>query len=268
MQATTAPAAMTKGEREDLQRLIRQCEKVLKSAAKQRSAELLGDFENQWGSEYSFDDDATWAQAIKAVEREVAKAQALIAARCRELGIPSHFAPTISMHWHHRGYDNLLDDRKKQLRTVAETPIAAIEQKAIVEIELSCLEAQTQIAVSGLASDQARQFIEKLPSIETLMPRLAFAELAGEADPPIAEQLVSPNTLRQRRHRERQWALRNGPEALHNADVTPVPVPAGDALPAPDPAPAPAQPSAPAGDDPWHIPSDCRRVRAKAEGDS
>jgi hypothetical protein len=31
-------AAITKGEREDLQRLIRQREKVLKSAAKQRSA--------------------------------------------------------------------------------------------------------------------------------------------------------------------------------------------------------------------------------------
>jgi hypothetical protein len=32
------PKAMTKGEREDLQRLIYQREKVLKSAAKQRSA--------------------------------------------------------------------------------------------------------------------------------------------------------------------------------------------------------------------------------------
>ena len=50
-------ATMTKGEREDLQRLIRQREKVLKSAAKQRSAELLADFENQMGQEYKFDDD-------------------------------------------------------------------------------------------------------------------------------------------------------------------------------------------------------------------
>ena len=37
------PKAMTKGEREDLQRLIKQRERVLKSAAKQRSAELLAD---------------------------------------------------------------------------------------------------------------------------------------------------------------------------------------------------------------------------------
>jgi hypothetical protein len=53
-------AVMTKGEREDLQRLVRQREKVLKSAAKQRSADLLADFENQMGQEYSFDQDEVW----------------------------------------------------------------------------------------------------------------------------------------------------------------------------------------------------------------
>ncbi len=45
---------MTKGEREDLQRLIRQREKVLKSAATQRSKDLLADFENSLGAVYHF----------------------------------------------------------------------------------------------------------------------------------------------------------------------------------------------------------------------
>src|SRR5262245_35086050 len=62
--------AMTKGEREDLQRLIRPREKVLKSAAKQRSAELLADFENQMGSEFSFDDDAIEADRDRRESRE------------------------------------------------------------------------------------------------------------------------------------------------------------------------------------------------------
>ncbi len=48
------------------------------------------------------------------------------------------------------------------------------------------------------------------------MPALGYQELAGEADPPVIEQLVSPNALRQRRFRERQQALRD-------ADVTPKP---------------------------------------------
>jgi hypothetical protein len=97
---------------------------------------------------------------------------------------------------------------------MAETQIEAIERKAIVQIELSCLDAQTKLAVAGLTSDVARQFIEKLPAVEALMPALSFAEIAGEADPPVAEQLVSPNALRQRRHREKQAALRNVSQAL------------------------------------------------------
>jgi hypothetical protein len=46
-------SAITKHERDDLQRLIRQREKVLKSAAKLRSAEVLADFENQMGQDPS-----------------------------------------------------------------------------------------------------------------------------------------------------------------------------------------------------------------------
>ena len=214
---------MPKGEREDLQRLIRQREKVLKSAAKQRSAELLADFENQMGQEYSFDQDAVWEQAEKVAEREVEKAQKQVAARCRELGIPDQFAPSVSLVWHARGYGNSVAKRRTELRTMAVTQIASIEAKAITAIEMSCLEAQTQIAIAGLTTDAARSFFEKLPSIQALMPALSFAEIAGEAEPPIAEQLISSNALRQRRFREKQAALRrNGPEALQaplrNAD--------------------------------------------------
>jgi hypothetical protein len=43
------------------------------------------------------------------------------------------------------------------------------------------------------------------------MPALSYAAIAGEAEPPVAEQLVTPNALRQRRFRDRQRA------ALHDA---------------------------------------------------
>jgi hypothetical protein len=208
-----APSPMSKGEREDIQRLVRQREKVLKSAAKQRSSELLADFENQMGSEYSFDQDEVWEQAQKLAENVVQKAQAQVAARCRELGIPDQFAPSLGLGWRHRGYGNSLDERRKELRIMAKTRIEAIEAKAITDIEMSCLEAQTQIAVAGLTSEMARGFIEKLPPIETLMPKLAFEELAGKTEPPIAEQLVSPAALRQRRYRERH---RNAQVTSHN----------------------------------------------------
>jgi hypothetical protein len=207
---------ITKGERDDLQRLIRQREKVLKSAAKQRSAELLADFENQMGSEFSFDDDEVWRQATEAEQVEVDKANQKIAARCRALGIPDRFAPSLSVHWRTRGYDNLIDKRKTELRRMATTEIEAMERKAITEIEMSCLDAHTKIAIAGLTSQAAHAFVEALPGVDQWMPRLSYAEIAGETEPPIAEQLVTPNALRQRRFRERK-ALRNGQQALLNS---------------------------------------------------
>jgi hypothetical protein len=216
-QPAPADQSMKRGEREDLQRLIRQREKVLKSAAKQRSAELLADFENQLGTIYQFDQDEVWAEAKKLAEREVEKANARIAERCQQLGIPKRFAPSIGHVWFGRG-DNGVKERRAELRKMAVTRIEAIEQDAIVKIEMASVNAQTEIATHGLTSEAARTFIERLPSIATLMPALAMSEIADDAEPPIVEQLLSPNTLRQRRYRERH---RNALEALRNADGEP-----------------------------------------------
>ncbi len=187
---------MTKGERDDLQRLIRQREKAQKSAAKLRSRNLLADFENQIAAQYSFDDDAVWAAAAKAAEAEVAKAQKRVSAQCQELGIPERFAPSLELRWVKQGYDNLLEKRKNELRRVAESRVAALEQEAVVQIELASVEAQTEIALAGLTSETARAFVERLPTVESLMPALDYAALAGEADPPIVEQLISPGRVR------------------------------------------------------------------------
>jgi hypothetical protein len=193
---------MTKGERDDLQRLVRQREKVLRSAAKQRSSELIADFENQLGSIYSFDNDATWTEAVRLAEQEVEKANAKIAARAAELGIPKDFAPKVSFGWYGRG-ENGVEKRRLELRKMATTRIAAIEAKAITAIELGCLEAQTAIAASGLTSEAAAAFLTNLPNVESLMPPLSYEQVAGEAAPPVAEQLTTPGALRQRRFRER-----------------------------------------------------------------
>jgi len=190
---------MTRGEREELQRLVRQREKVQKSAAKQRSKELLADFESQISAEYSFDDDAVWAAAAKAAEGEVQKARGRVAARCQELGIPKQFAPSLHLSWSHRGYGNALASRRDELRRSAQAQIASMEQAAIVKIELGSVDLLTQIAAAGLTSEAARGFLSALPSVESLMPKLSYREVAAESDPPIVEQLITPNALRQRR---------------------------------------------------------------------
>ena len=193
---------MTARERSELQTLMRQREKVLKAAAKQRSADLLADFENQLGTQWSFDQDEVWRAAAEAAQAEVAKANKAIAARCAKLGIPKRFAPELDVHWYSRG-ENASKERRAELRRMATTRIAAIEAAAIVEIGRVTIEGQMAIATAGMELDAAKAFVGKLPSIENLMPALSFEEVAGEADPPAVEQLLSPNALRQRRWRDR-----------------------------------------------------------------
>jgi hypothetical protein len=210
---------VTKGEREDLQRLIRQREKVLKSAAKQRSAELLADFENQLGAEYAFDSDEIWAEATRKAKAEAEKANARISARAAALGIPKDFAPSLGLGWNARG-KNAAKERRAELRKMATTKIAAIEQAAIVQIELGSAEAQTNIAASGLTSEAARTFLERLPTLESIMPKLAFEDIAGRADPPVAERLISNAAQRQRRYRERHRNARvTSRDAISGADA-------------------------------------------------
>ena len=86
---------MTKSEREDLAKLIRNREKVMKSAARERSAELLAEFEQQMASVYSYDQDEVWKSATEAAAAAVAVAQQAIAERCSEMGIPARFAPNV-----------------------------------------------------------------------------------------------------------------------------------------------------------------------------
>lgn len=207
---------MSKGEREELQRLVRNRARVLKSAAKERSAKMLAEFESEMAASYSFDHDEVWKEAYELAQREVAKAQQAVARRCAALGIPAEFAPGLSLAWVGRS-QNAVASRRAELRRVATTRIAALESEALLEIDRRSLESQEALAVAGLTSDAAKAFLERLPPIETLMPALSFEAIAGRAEPSVAEQLISPNAVRQRRFRERQRAaLRNVGGALRN----------------------------------------------------
>lgn len=117
---------MTKSEHEDLGKLIRNREAVMKAGAAQRSAELLGEFERQLASIYTYDQDLIWKEAVEAVD----ETEAQIAARCEELGIPARFALSISLSWRGRG-ESAVAARRSELRNVAKSRIEAIENAPI-----------------------------------------------------------------------------------------------------------------------------------------
>jgi hypothetical protein len=193
---------MAKAERADLLVLLRRREKVEKTAAVQRSAELLADFERQMASIYQWDQDEIWAAAKRAAAQATQEAAAAIAARCVELGIPQQFAPGVCLAWRERG-ENAVAERRAELRRVAQTRIAAIEKAALTEIERRSVELQQQVIVSGLTSDAAQAFIAALPPVESLMPTLDAKQLFNLEPPPMT---------RAERHQSYLMRYRDEPE--------------------------------------------------------
>ena len=166
---------MTKPEREALAKLIRQRERLAKTAAAERSAALLADFEQQADREYSWNEDDVWRSAVLAAREEIAKAQTRIADRCRELGIPGPFQPTLSVGWHQQRASVGMERAK--MRQVAKRRIEQIEASARTAIERASAAAQEALLVGGLDTEAAKMFAESLPVVEELMPRLDMAQL-------------------------------------------------------------------------------------------
>lgn len=167
---------MTKSERVELGQLIRKRERVMKSLAAERAAAMLVEFESQCAAIYSFDQDEVWEKSFKEAEKVAKEAQATVANRCKELGIPKEFAPSLHLDWYSRG-QNAVASRRSELRQVAKAKIAAVQKETIAKIERMSLEAQTEVIAHGLESEAAKGFLERMPSIETLMPALNAVEI-------------------------------------------------------------------------------------------
>ncbi len=175
---TVSSSTMTAGERSDLRSLIRQRAKLMKTQASQRGLELIAEFEKQLQTYFSFDQDEVWEAAYSEAEKAARDASAQIAQRCREMGIPEKFAPSLGFGW--RGYgQNVTKEARADMRREAKLRIAAMEAAAKSEIERISVNAQTELIADGLTSEAAQTFLQQMPSAETLMPRLELIQVRG-----------------------------------------------------------------------------------------
>lgn len=169
-------AVMTARERTELAQLCRKRERVAKTMATQRSAELLADFEAKLARQYSWSDNENWTEAMHRASAIVADLNMTIIDNLREIGVPPEFAPSANLDWYARG-ENAVTTRRTELRKVATSEIAAREKKARTEIERASLETQTQLLMSGLESTEAKRFLDAMPTAEQLMPALDVGEI-------------------------------------------------------------------------------------------
>lgn len=167
---------MTKSERAELGQLIRKRERVMKSLAVERSSAMLAEFDAQLSAIYSFDDDEVWKKANDEAEKIINQSNEAIAKRCTEMGIPKEFAPSLAFGWYDRG-ENMAKARRSELRQAAKSRIAGMEKEAYARIERMSFEAQAEVIANGLESVAALSFLEKMPSIEEMMPLLNAVEI-------------------------------------------------------------------------------------------
>lgn len=171
---------MSRRDREELAKLVRRRERVAKSDARERAAQIRADAEEQLATIFRAD-DVRWAEAVKVAQSAVEDANAVIDRHCDEAGIPQDFRPRLRFGWSDRG-SNRDVARRAELRRVMETRVAALEKQAFTEIERRSLDIQTALMAGGLDSEAARTFLESMPTTEALMPGLSvrdFPEVAA-----------------------------------------------------------------------------------------
>jgi hypothetical protein len=150
---------------------------VAKRECEATAAARKAAFAQQLASIYRFDNDEVWREARAATRAAAAEANAAIARRACELGIPRQFMPSLSPPcWYGRG-ENGTAQRRAELTRVAYSKIDELQKKARLEIERQSVEIQTRIMVDGLESDAARKFLESMPSAEMLMPAVTVEEV-------------------------------------------------------------------------------------------
>lgn len=170
---------MTKAERDDLIRLVKQRERVAKTAATQRSAAMLARFEQEISALHEFDSNDVWKAATDAAIDAAKKANEQVMAEADKLGIPKEFQPKLAFQWQRRG-ENEYRSRRDELRRVAKAEIDAMEKVAFVQIETQSVAAQTEVIKNGLRSFDAIEFLNTLPAIESMMPALDVSAIQAK----------------------------------------------------------------------------------------
>ncbi len=166
---------MTKGERDELAKLIRQRAKVDRANLDARRAELLADFEQSMATVYA-EEDERFADLTRSARAEVNRVNRELAERCAAAGIPAQFAPSVQLAWQGRG-ENTLASRRAEFRKVAEARLDAMARRAKITVDERECAVLGKIVAHGLTTALGAEFLASMPEVGQLMQPLDRAEI-------------------------------------------------------------------------------------------
>ncbi len=172
---------MSKGERDELRRLVRQRTKVLREEVKARTAELAADVEQKLMARF-YDRDQKRLQAEREIQAIVDEANDKVAEALGKVdsqltGVGRSMIPPGRIFWDQTD--------RFALRAAAMKDIEARAQAAILSLSRQEVDLLESLARGALESDEAMAFLAGLPSVGELVPaaRMDELEAALEATP-------------------------------------------------------------------------------------
>jgi hypothetical protein len=172
---------LSRAETHDLGMIIKERTKVLRHHVEAEGTRLLADFEKQIAAQFTFDQDEVWKKAAEQALEAVRAADAIIAERCENLGVPRSFRPGLTISWHGRG-ENMLRERRVELRAVAKAEVKAMMAGAVMKVEREALDLRTQVVSLGLVTEEAQAFLQTLKPVESVMHELEFGAITAKLD--------------------------------------------------------------------------------------
>lgn len=164
---------MTKTERTELQRLVRQRFKLLREEVRGRQAEMTSEIDQAVVVKHQDRDEAR-AEVQRQVNRIAEKAnlevdEAVKAAGYHRTGAGSGWFATPIIRWG--------DDGRHEQRRALVSDLEAKVKQAHLRLDREEVDLLQSLAIGALESDEAREFLGRIPTVAELVPDSRMEEL-------------------------------------------------------------------------------------------
>jgi hypothetical protein len=174
------PRRINKFELDAIGRALRANVKAAKATIIALGPKLKTEFEVQLGITYPASGDPVWREALQAVYETYRIQQARVEARCVELGIPERFRPKMNPPSWSDGWRCScanFQDMRAEMRRLAGIQIDEMLKSRLAQLELDSANIQFEIAAHGCITDAAKEFLNRLPSIEAMIPPIKVSDV-------------------------------------------------------------------------------------------
>ena len=168
---------IAKAERAELRGVVRQQFKVLRAEVEQRQAELLADVEAQITEKFS-EEDAAWGGAAHLAHEAVLEANRKINDAYRDLLGDAH----VERMYVQGQLPAKPTQRRHDLRGEAQRRLEAEVKAALLQLDRQEADLLRTLSVGSLESEEAREFLTKIPVVADLVPAARLAELEAALD--------------------------------------------------------------------------------------